>query len=177
MSFNKVAIKRRNTVGWIGIFGQKRSMSNWRLIATAGTWIIALGAMYSSLFYVPAFINFNKTFGISATAPDVESESKSFLKPYKDLLMQNRTYLRQGQAMEAHYQINSPKGGKLLFFKCQSPIIIEVFRCNPQVVQTLPLRKSKGSYSVEVNTSGFYGFKIALANEEAKYDVVWRRRY
>ncbi len=175
MSFDKVQIKRRNSVSWINIFGQPRSMSNWRLLGTAASWILGIAAIYCSLFYLPAFYDYRKAFGISSATPQINVTERNMLSPYMDLLKQNKTFLRSGQAMEASYKIESSARGKLLFFKCQSPLVIEVFKCDPVIVKEFPLNKSSGKFAIQVNQNDFYGFTLALNDSEAKYAVAWRR--
>jgi len=178
MSFNKVALKHKNARGWTSLFGNQRSMSNSRLLATVFSWLLGLSAIYCSLFYVPAFIDFKKSFGMSSASPKFETAKKSFLKPYNDLLIQNKAFLRNGQTMEAHYKLGSNSGGgQLLFYKCQSPLVVQIFSCNPVIIKTLPLRKTKGSFALKVNLNGFYGLRASLANPETEYDIVWRRRF
>ena len=177
MGFDKVVISKRNTVGWRRLFGQQRTMSNSRLVSTAITWTIGLVAMYSSLFYIPAFFDHKTAFGISTSAPDLNKEDKSLLSPYKELLFQKRAYLKKGQSMEAFYRVEAGSRGNLVVYTCQAPVVIEVFSCNPAVIQTLPLKKSNGKYTVRVKQNGFYGYDIQLADKDSDYDLIWRRRF
>lgn len=175
MSTNKVQVKRRNTVGWINVFGQRRSMSNIRLLTTAAVWIMGIAAIYCSFFYLPAFYDYRKAFGISSTVPEISNKERSLFSPYVDLLLQNKTFLLSGQAMEASYKLDSRDAGTLLFYKCQSPVIVEVFKCDPIIVQEFPLRKADGKYAIQVNQNGFYGFELALNDHSLDYAVAWRR--
>ena len=174
MSFNKVQITRRNTPGWATIFGNSRSMSNWRLISTAGAWLLGIASLYCSLFYVPAFYDFKKAFGMSSR-PQLSTQSNSLLAPYLDLLKQNRSFMMSGQSMEAYYKLDAKSKGKLLFYKCQSPIIVEVFSCNPVIVREIPITKIDGRTAIQVQKNGFYGFYVSIEDESVHYDLAWRR--
>lgn len=174
MSSFKIQVTRKNTAGWVNIFGQRRSMSNWRLLGTAASWLLGIAAIYCSMFYVPAFYDFKRALGISSSAPQIQTE-RNFLSPYVDLLSQNRSFMMSGQTMEAAYKIDGGSQGKLIFYKCQTPVIIEVFSCNPVTVQEVSLTDSEGRKAIRVNQNGFYGFQLALNDTESKYAVSWRR--
>lgn len=177
MGVNKVAVTKRNTIGWRRVFGQPRTMSNSRLVGTAFTWTLAFATMYCSLFYIPAFFDHKTAFGISTAAPDMNKKSVNVLTPYQEILNQKRAYLKKGQTMEAFYRVNGKTSAQLVVYTCQSPIILEVFSCNPLIIQKIPLRKSRGHYAVRVKENGFYGYDIQLADQAADYDMIWRRRF
>ncbi len=156
----------------------RRSMSNSRLLFTAITWFFALTMVYSSLFYVPAFYDFKQAFGIANTNEvSVKPKKESIFTPYINLLNQNRTFLRQGQGMEAVYAVSRGSNAELVFYACEAPPVVEVFRCNPKIVQRHPIRKTSGRYAIKVQNSGFYAFDIIVSDPEKPYKVVWQRRY
>lgn len=175
MGFNKVAVTRKNTAGWSRFWGQQRTMSNSRLISTALTWFLALATIYCSLFYVPAFYDFKTGFGVSSAAPDVQTKEKKFYSPAIDLLKQNQGFVMSGQAMEAHYKIDGKVSGKLLVYTCQSPVILEIFYCDPVIIKDVPIKKARGKYAIRVNQNGFYGYTIELDNDESEFNLAWRR--
>lgn len=174
MSFNKVAVTRRNTAGWSRFWTPQRTMSNSRLISTALTWTLALAAIYCSLFYVPAFYDFKTGFGLSSK-PNIEQSQRKFYSPAIDLLKQNQGFVMSGQAMEAHYKIDGKVNGKLLVYACQSPVVLEIFHCDPVIVKEVPIKKAKGKYVVRINQNGFYGYTIKLDNKDADFNLAWRR--
>lgn len=177
MSFNKVAVSRKNTPGWSRLWGQERTMSNSRLVSTAITWTIALTAIYCSIFYVPAYFDINSAIGVSTTQSKIPEKKSSIFSPILDLLKQNRAYMIRGQGMEAQYKVTGNVSGTLVLYTCQSPIILEVFNCNPVDIQEIPLTKTTGRYAVKLNQSGFYGMTIRLDDEEAEFAMIWRRVY
>ncbi len=177
MSFNKVAIARKNTAGWSRIFGSARSMSNSRLLGSALSWVLGISAFYCSLFYVPAFFDYKKVFGISNVTPNIDDKKHSVLSPYMELMQLNRTYLKSGQSMEAYYKIIGNNPAELLLYTCMSPAVIEVFVCDPAIVKRIPLEKARGSYSVQVPENGFYGYRVQVAERSDKYYLIWRRRF
>jgi len=152
-------------------------MSNSRLLGTAVTWTIALAAIYCSLFYIPAFYDFKTAIGVTSAQTDISTKEKKFYSPLVDLLAQNQGYVMSGQAMEAQYKIKGSKSGTLVVYACQSPVIVEIVRCNPTVVKEIPLRKSEGKHAVQVSQAGFYGFTIRLDDEESDFYMIWRRIY
>jgi len=171
MGLNKVEISN-NPNTWT-----ERSMSNGRLLATAGTWIFAIAALYSSLFYIPALYDFNRGFDLSSRVPDANKASSNPLSPAIELLRQNRAYMRAGQSMEAVYDISGSSKGNLVIYACNSPTVIEVFKCDPVTIQQIPIKKQNGRHAVQIQQNGFYGYRIELADAAADYDLVWRRRF
>ena len=176
MGFNKVAVTRKNTAGWKRVWSKERTMSNSRLLATAATWTIALAAIYCSFFYIPAFYDFKNAIGVTSAQLDVEKEDR-FYSPLVDLLSQNQGYMMSGQSMEAQYKIKGASSGTLVVYACQSPVIVEIVKCDPAVVKEIPLRRSEGKYAVRVGEAGFYGFTIRLNDEESDFYMIWRRIY
>lgn len=171
MGFNKVEIAK-NTDAWTG-----RSMSNSRLLATAGTWTFAIVALYCSLFYVPALYDFKRGFDISTRVPDATNSNRNVFSPAIELLQQNRAYMRAGQSMEAVYDISGTANGNLIIYGCNAPIVVEIFRCDPVTIQKIPIRKKNGRHAVQINQNGFYGYRLDLADASSDYDLVWRRRF
>lgn len=175
MGFNKVAVTRKHTAGWSRFWTQERTMSNSRLVSTALTWTFAIAAIYCSLFYVPAFYDFKTGFGLSSKAPQVQSVDRKFYSPAIDLLKQKQGFVMSGQAIEAHYKIDGNVSGNLSVYACLSPVIIEIFKCDPVIIKEIPLKKSSGKVSVRVNQNDFYGYMITLKDETADYHLAWRR--
>ncbi len=170
MAFKKVDISSDDP--WRG-----RSMSNGRLLATAMTWVFAIAAIYCSLFYIPALYDFDRGFDLSSRVPNAEKSRSNPLSPAIQLLRQNRAYMRAGQSMEAVYDILGPTKGDLVIYACNAPTIIEVFRCEPVVIQKIPIQKQNGQHAVRIQQNGFYGYRLELADASADYDLVWRRRF
>ena len=178
MGFNKVAVTRRNTAGWSRIFGGHRTMSNWRLLGSAISLFLGISMIYASFFYVPAFVNVKKYLHLNGPfeAPPPASHSE-FYRKYSPILSVDRTYLNQGQIIEAFYSLEPGTRGELVFYQCQSPAIIEAFYCDPIIVQSFKLKQTKGSHTVRVNMSDFYGFAVVLPDPETPYATAWRRIY
>jgi len=175
MGFNKVAVSRKNTPGWSLFWSQQRTMSNARLISTAMTWTFALAAIYCSLFYAPAFYDLKNAFGVTSNPSKAQLENKKFYAPLVDLLNQSQGYVMGGQAIEAYYKIEGEVSGNLVVYACQSPIIIEIFKCDPVIIKEVPLKKSQDKYAVQVNQNGFYGMTLKLNNEDSDFNLIWRR--
>ena len=95
-----------------------------------------------------------------------------------DLLNLNRAYLTAGQGVDVSYNIVRGTKAELIFYKCQTMPIVEVFSCNPIIVDRTPIGRSRsGKKSIKVKSNGFYAFKIISEAAPENYQIAWRRRY
>ncbi len=156
-----------------------RSMSNGRLLGSALSLILGLFLAYASIFYVPAFFNIRGAFGISGAHPMAKAKSsKSPLQPFIDLINMDRTYLTAGQSVDVRYNFASGSKAELVFYKCQTLPIMEVFNCNPIVVDRISISHSRsGQKSLRIKSNGFYAFEVVTNTAPSKYHIAWQRRY
>ncbi|PHS40260.1 MAG: hypothetical protein COA91_04610 [Robiginitomaculum sp.] len=150
-------------------------------------------ALYSSLFYVGAFLDVGKIVGISQsvraenTQKNVKSmtraKPRTILSPFLDALSTNRIYMRQGQTIQATYSL--PKNSKLVLNikQCKSKPVFEIFECNAVGQQTIEIKKrTTGSINFTVSESGFYYFNDQVTRPPSTglkafhdYRIVWQR--
>lgn len=156
-----------------------RSMSNGRLLGTAFSLFLGMFFVYTSIFYVPAFLNIRGAFGISGAHSLAKAKSsKSPLSPFMNLLNMDRAYLAAGQGVDVHYNLARGTKAELVFYKCQTMPVVEVFSCDPIIVDRIPLgRKRSGQKSLKVKSNGFYAFKIITEAAPGNYQIAWQRRY
>ena len=156
-----------------------RSMSNGRLLGTAFSLLLGMFFVYTSIFYIPAFLNIRGAFGISGTHALAKAKSsKSPLSPFLNLLNMDRAYLASGQGVDVHYKLSRGTKAELVFYKCQTMPVMEVFNCDPIIVDRMSLRRSSsGQKSIQVKSNGFYAFKIITDAAPGNYQVAWQRRY
>jgi len=175
MALQRVTIKPSDRIKAFLLHEPKRSMSNTKLAVTAFVWMFAIIMVYSSFFYAPAYYDFKNAFGIANTKSiNTKSAPKSIISPYIDLMKQNRAFLKKGQGMEVVYAFSPGVKAELVLYKCQSPVVVEVFKCNPVVINSKRMRRRKGRHIVKVKDSGFYAFDVVVSDKEKKKPRTWR---
>lgn len=182
--------KRRKTIGGFhaqyidkGSGKKRRSMGLGRTFGSATTLIIGGAMCYVALHYIPAYLGLNKLLSFSDmdTTSSVAPESSQWaaLSSYADAFRIKRTYLRQGQTIQAQYAL--PAGAKLdlVIQRCRPAFIVEIFNCQVISEETARVTNDKdGAQRFRFPEAGFYRFdeKVTLAPDNVKnYRVIWSR--
>ena len=162
---------------------KRRAMGLGRTFGSATTLIIGGAMCYVALHYIPAYLGLNKILSFSDldTTASVAPESSQWaaLSSYADAFRFKRTYLRQGQSIQAQYAL--PDGAKLdlVIQRCQPAFIVEIFKCQVISEETARVVGDKdGTHRFRFPESGFYRFdeKVTLAPNNVKnYRVIWSR--
>lgn len=178
-------VRRADLQQFIVDGASRRSMSNMRLLATAGTLLFSLFMVYCSLFYLPAFASDSMILRLSteekvspAIAP--ANANDGWLSPYLDLLRQRRGYIKLGATIEAVYVLSEPGDVTFQITRCDGPRIVEIFQCKPVETFTVEYKsRLQGVVDYRVPAGGFYQVKEVITSnsgEEIDYDVIWRRK-
>ena len=171
----------------------KRSMSNARLIGSAVSICLGLALAYASVFYVPAFIDFNNAMHVvgldkdkKLLKPEVQNKDLSrwgVLRPYVELFQLPRGYLRNGQKLHVEYAISPGTELELTIRRCVSYPVLEVFRCDQSRDQHINITSPReGAQTLKVSEAGFYYYTARTINkdgsdEKRPYAVSWQRRH
>ncbi|MEP3891688.1 MAG: hypothetical protein ABJN69_14615 [Hellea sp.] len=162
---------------------RRRSMGLGRTFGSATTLIIGGAMCYIALHYIPAYLGLNKILSFSDmdTTSSVAPESSQWaaLSSYADAFRLKRTYLRQGQTIQAQYAL--PAGAKLdlIIQRCRPAFVVEIFNCQVISEETARVVNDKdGTQRFRFPKSGFYRFDetVTLAPNNVKnYRVIWSR--
>ena len=182
--------RRRKKVGGFhaqyidkGALKKRKSMGLGRTFGSATTLIIGGAMCYISLHYIPAYLGLNKILAFSDldTSASVAPESSHWaaLSSYADAFRLKRTFLREGQTIQAQYAL--PKGAKLdlVIQRCRPAFVVEIFKCQVINEETARVRNDQlGTQRFRFPEAGFYRFdeRVTLApNNQKNYRVVWSR--
>ncbi len=164
---------------------QKKSLGLGRTIFSGLS--LSFGGLmcYVALHYLPAFLQTQKIIS-SVTLEDAalrledRGPIRKIFGPYIDAFSMQRTYLRDGQKVQAQFLL--PEGAQLELYiqRCKPVIVVEIFKCYQVSEKTITVtNKTIGSKRLTFADSGFYHFKhkIKFKNNIAEdYKVVWSRK-
>lgn len=140
---------------------------------------------YVALHYIPAFMQTNKVLSLSGlntnkAAAELKPENpiERFIMPYIDAFDMQRTYLREGQTIQAQYVL--PEGATLDLHiqKCRRLWVVEIFTCQTMAYEHVQVTDRTGTQAFTFRDTGFYHFKdvVTLPHEGQEYRVVWKRK-
>ena len=162
----------------------KNSMSNTRFLGTFASLFLGLVLIYSSIFYVPAFLDVQKVMGVSTETvklPRPETQS-SKLETYVNLFKVRRGYLRRGQALTLEYDLSPGMTMTASISRCSAPPVIEVFYCRNIEGEHIKINGDiPGKRNFIMRKPGFYYFDEVITqkkgfNHDDAYQVFWSRR-
>ncbi len=161
---------------------KKKSMGLGRTLGSAVSLIIGGTMCYVSLHYIPAFFNPKKIIGISNATQSVNSvkaEKEGFiLGAYLDAFSLKRTYLRDGQTIQASYDLPDGMDIELSIKRCRPIMIVEVFKCENVGEKTVLITNDRsGTQQFKFQGKGFYMFdeRIVRKTSGESFRVVWSR--
>ena len=180
--------KIRQQLAAAATYEPKRSISNKRLVGTIAALFFGLATIYTSIFYVPAFIDVGAILGYSdknTKLPSFEqnTRNKTFLSNYSEMFKLRRGYLRSGQALRVDYALSPGQELNLRVERCEAPIFIEALFCMKIEGQEYEItNKIKGGRYFIVRNPGFYYFDEKVINADGSkvtdpYSVMWTRRH
>ena len=162
---------------------KRKSMGLGRTLGSATSLIIGGTMCYVALHYIPAYLGLNKVLSLSDlnTSSSVAPEDSQWasLTSYVDAFRIKRTYLRQGQEIQAEYALPEGATLDLIIQRCQPAFIVEIFKCQVISEETAQVKNNKvGAQRFHFPEAGFYRFdeKVTLAPDNVKnYRVIWSR--
>lgn len=138
--------------------------------------------VYSSLFYIGAFVDVGKIVGVSSKTMDLDDGRQGIRKitaPVTEMSKYKKIYMRENQAIGIEYSVPEGSTIKLHVLQCKNRPVIEVFDCAPIGQRTVDIEnKTNGSSTIFVSEPGFYYFADEVTvpqGKKAKYEIVWRR--
>lgn len=161
---------------------KKKSLGLGRTFGSAIS--LSLGGMlcYVSLHYLPAFFNPKEIIGVSNATKSVnavQAEKNNFvLGAYIDAFSVKRTYLRDGQAIQASYDLPAGMDIELTIKRCRPILVVEVFKCENVGEKTVLINNDRtGTQRFKFQGKGFYMFdeRIIRQAKGQDYRVVWSR--
>jgi len=156
-----------------------------RAFGSALSLILGGALCYVSLHYMPAFVSTRKIVAVSdfdqSSTRLKNDENHFFLKAYWDAFSLKRTYLRDGQSIQAQYAL--PPGTKLELGikRCRPAFILEVFKCDVIGEKSFKITNDQtGTRRFQFQGKGFYLFEEKLTGlspgaHPKSYRVVWSR--
>ncbi|WP_416877866.1 hypothetical protein [Litorimonas sp.] len=164
---------------------QKKSMGLGRTIGSALSIILGGTLCYVSLHYMPAFVDTRKIIAASKldqSSTRLQDENSGFLlKAYWDAFSIRRTYLRDGQSIQAQYALPAGTELELGIKRCRPAFILEVFNCEVIGEKSFKITDDQtGTQRFQFQGKGFYLFEEKLSGVSAdtksiSYRVVWSR--
>lgn len=164
---------------------RKKPMGLSRTLCSAVSLILGGTLCYASLHYMPAFVDTRKIIAISnfnqSSTRLKEEESNFFLKAYWDIFGLKRTYLRNGQSIQAQFALPAGTELELGIKRCRPALILEVFNCEVIGEKSFKITdKQTGTQRFQFQGKGFYLFdeKLLGVSPDTKiepYRVVWSR--
>lgn len=161
---------------------KKKSMGIGRSIGSAFSLILGGTMCYVSLHYIPAFANPKTIIAVSdsnQSATRLDSERSGFLLgAYLDAFSVKRTYLRNGQSIQAQYALPDGMDIELSIKRCNPVFVLEVFQCDVVGEKTILITNDKtGTQRFIFQGKGFYMFDERIIKQKAQddYRVVWSR--
>lgn len=161
----------------------EKSMSKKRFVATFASLMLGVILVYSSIFYVPAFLDSRGIMGISTpeTKYPQMAEDPGTISTFGNILKMRRSYLYEGQAIVLNYNMTGRAAITAIIGQCDAPPIIEVFHCR-KVDETRfrIVTGAQGRKSFEVKKTGFYYFDDFVTNidgspADLEYNIKWKR--
>ena len=161
----------------------ENSMTKKRFFATFAALFLCVILGYSSLFYVPAYVDFTKPVGLSTqdTKLPKTSENPGALGSYMDVFKMRRGYLSQGQNLILNYDLSPGITVTASIGRCKSPPIVEVFHCQKIDEQSFKVRSLRSGKEIfTIQKPGFYYFDEVVTQADGSptdkpYYVKWSR--
>lgn len=190
MAFKRVSLNDdtvsksfRNQIVAAATYEPARSVSNSRLLGSGLSILFGLFILYTSVFYVPAFVNMG-ALGLAtpATEQPQADTKKHLLSGYTDMFKIRRGYIRAGQSLHVDYALSPGQNLMLNIQKCSAPVILEVFYCsNIQGQEIKVTGDARGSRSFVMREPGFYYFDEVVTNgngsiSEDPFFIMWSRK-
>ena len=159
-------------------------MSNKRFLGTFTSLFVGLILVYSSIFYVPAFLDMQKVMGMSTEKiklPRVSEKSRA-LSSYANFFKIRRGYIRRGQALTLEHDLAPGTIMTASISRCSAPPVIEVFYCRNIEGQQIKITSDlPGKRNFIMRKPGFYYFDELITNKDgsktdSEYKVLWSRR-
>lgn len=160
------------------------SMSHARFFCTFASLFAALVLVYASVFYVPAYLNVQKTLGLSTQDGKLPNQSAlsdaNRMNNYARLFTLRRGYFRAGQTLRLDHDL--PPGTTMVvsISRCSAPPVIEAFYCmNIEGHQIKITDPGPGTRTFTMQKPGFYYFDETVYNKlrdsDPSFEVVWTR--
>lgn len=155
-----------------------------RSLFSAFSIILALFMCYVSLHYIPAHFRTDGVVGLTnengRLIQQYESQSSiPVIGDYLDAFNVRRTYLKNGQTLEARYTIPEGSTLQLRVRQCRSIFGIEVFHCYIRAEDSITITtQTDGRQTLTAYRDGFYHFDDFIVTPEGgqKFQIVWSRR-
>jgi hypothetical protein len=161
---------------------EKKSMGLGRTFGTAFSLILGGALCYVSLHYIPAFFNPKKIIGVTnatQSVSSVEAQKNNFiLSAYVDAFSLKRTYLREGQSIQASYDLPLGMDIELSIRRCKPVVIVEVFKCDNVGEKIVLIQNDRtGTQQFKFQGKGFYMFdeRIIRQSGDDEFRVIWSR--
>jgi hypothetical protein len=161
---------------------EKKSMGLGRTFGTAFSLILGGAMCYVSLHYIPAFFNPKKIIGVTnatQSVSSVEAQKNNFiLSAYVDAFSLKRTYLREGQSIQASYDLPLGMDIELSIRRCKPVVIVEVFKCDNVGEKIVLIQNDRtGTQQFKFQGKGFYMFdeRIIRQSGDDEFRVIWSR--
>ena len=192
MSFQRVGLKKEPTVHNLreqlmamADYEPKGSMSVTRFIVSIFSLMLGLSIVYASIFYAPAFYDFNGALGLSTEEgklPVIKEEKEHALSAYTNMFKLRRGYIRKGQALEVKYVLSPGTKMTLSIQHCKAPVVVEAFYCmNTRGEQITINNNQRGTKALIMRQPGFYYFDEDVTNMDGSattkpFIVIWKRK-
>jgi hypothetical protein len=142
--------------------------------------LIGLFSCYTAIHYVPSLIGKSELLAVSTrdtASAKLDVDKESFFAPYIKIFDLKRAYMRQGQTIQAQYEMPRGMTIDLHITKCRNAPVLEVYNCEPVGSEVITIRDRSGAREFRVSEAGFYYFDevIKRGNADADYRIVWRR--
>lgn len=161
----------------------ENAMTKKRFVGTFVSLMFGAGLAFSSIFYVPAYIDFTKPLGSSTEDgkfPQIQTDP-GILGSYANMFKIRRGYIKAGQALTLTYNVSSRADITTVIGYCSAPSIIEVFYCNDinESHYKITARK-EGKQSFTLKKPGFYHFRETVTYPDGApmtepYSLYWHR--
>lgn len=192
MSFQRVNLKKepvvenlREQLMAMADYEPKGPMSITRFITSIFSLIFGLGVVYASIFYAPAYYDFDRALGLSTEEgklPVIEEKKEHMLSAYTDMFKIRRGFIRKGQALEVKYVLSPGTKMTISIHHCKAPVVVEAFYCmNTQGEQIEVKNELRGTKALIMRQPGFYYFDEEVTNLDGSpttkpFTVIWKRR-
>lgn len=161
----------------------ENSMSKKRFVATFISLMLGAVLMYSSVFYVPAYLDSRGLMGISTQDSKFPkmAEEPGTVNTFKNILKMRRSYLYEGQGIVLNYNMSGRAAINAVIGQCEAPPIIEVFHCRKTNEQRFKIvTGAQGRKSFAIKKTGFYYFDDFVTNTDGSptditYHIEWTR--
>lgn len=187
-----LSARRKNKIsGFNASYAERKTLSRakpmglGRAFGSATSLILGGALCYVSLHYMPAFVSSRKIIAVSnldQSSTRLKEEKNHFLlQAYWDAFSLKRTYLRNGQSIQAQYALPPGTELELGIKRCRPAFILEVFKCDVIGEKSFKITNDQtGTQRFQFQGKGFYLFeeKLKGISPDApphSYRVVWSR--